>query len=296
MTGLRSSLVRFRFAPGSLAAFLVACCVGCGVESYESRMNETIAELKHSNKFIGLDKKFTKLIAPGNEAAVAIVPKIKLPVQPSMLANNDPDPFTAYSPASADPLNPKEAIPSNRIFPPPPLPEVPGYQMSFEKYVATTSSNRVWHLYVGVVRHEPNSGGSLALTAKILDHAKAENGKIDTNKEPKQDESELVWRDVSVVSARPEAPARVWKVLDINRFQSFYVNGSNILTDQPGTCRFMVLDVPGPAKSPVGDHQVVLIWRYSKNTIERQRIENLMTASVGTLEIDFAPPAAPAPK
>lgn len=245
-------------------------------------MSETLEELKHNNKFIGLAKAYTKLVAPGNEATVQISPRIKLPEAPFSFGQ-------AFIPGSKNPDNQNAEIPMNRVLPPPPLPAVPGYQESFEQYIDTTLGFRLWHLYVGVVRYEPGSGEGAKTRDAILEQVKAEIGKMDANKETVPKLEDVVWRDESIASLNP--PDRKWKVLDIDRQQPFYVRGSTELTMQPGICRIMVLDVP-PTKPGMGEHQIFLVWRFSKNAKELQRIQTLMTSCVGTLEIDPAPPAA----
>jgi len=292
MIGLRlplqrtSSLVS-RVVPLGLPVLALLALAGCGIEPYETRMKETLKELDHGNKFIGLSKTYTKLVFPANEATVQIAPRIKLPDAPFSFGQ-------AYIPGSKDPDNQNVGIPTNRVLPPPPLPAVPGYQESFEQYVGTALGFRLWHLYVGVVRYEPGSGGGDKTLAAILEHVKAEVGKMDPNKEPVPKLEDLVWREESIPTLSQSPPVRRWKVLEIDTHQPFYTRGSTELTMQPGICRIMALDIPGNKTPGMGDHQIFLVWRYSQSTKDLPRIQKLMTSCVGTLEIDPAPAAAPA--
>lgn len=286
MIGPRS-LPRFLAPPAQLFAVLGLFVVvaGCGVESYETRMNATIDDLKHENRFIGLAPAYTKLIAPGKESLVAISPRLKVPVQPAL--------FAAYTAESANPENLNMQIPENRVLPPAPLPAVPGYQETFEQFVTSGSGIRPWYLYVGVIRHEPGSGGGAATLQAILDQVRANEIEAATKAgTAPPEQSAYAWTDRTIMSAKKGAPARVWKTLDFEGPQLFYVRG-NEPNDVNGIYRIMVLDVP--AKAPVGDHQIFLVWRFVRTVNEMQRLNDLMNACVGTLEIDPAPPAAPKP-
>ena len=284
----RPSSLLFRAISLGLPVLALLALGGCGVESYEARMTGTLEELKHNNKFIGLAKSYTKLVAPGNEATVQIAPRIKLPDAPFSFGQ-------AFIPGSKDPDNQNVEIPTNRVLPPPPIPAVPGYQESFEQYVSTTLGFRLWHLYVGVIRYEPGTGDGEKTLAAIAEYVKAEIGKIDSTKEQVPKLEDIVWREESITSLNPNPPTRKWKVLEIDLQQTFHTRGSTELTKQPGICRIMVLDVPANKTPGMGDHQIFLVWRYSKNTKELQRIQSLMTSCVGTLEIDPVAPAAPKP-
>ncbi|MCE9605689.1 MAG: hypothetical protein K8U03_12415 [Planctomycetia bacterium] len=255
-------------------ALVLGVAGGCGVESYETRMATTIEDLKHDNKFVGLDKTYTKLVAPGGEAAVAISPRLRLPVLFGRLA--------AYTAESADPEKGSERIPTNRLLPPPPLPGIPGFQETFELMIGSKVGTRPWHIYMGVVRHEPGSGGSAAELAKILDAAKA----------AQPDVPDLAWQDTPVLALRKGDASRVWKTLQIKSPQLFYMRG-NEPGDLNGTFTIMVLNVPG--KAPIGDHQIVIGSRLVSLANDLQRINEVLAASMGTLEIDPALPAA-APK
>lgn len=284
----------------SLVAVLLALAGGgCGTDAYEARMKDTIDDLKHDNKFIGVDKVFTALVVPPAagvavppESVVEIAPRIKLPERPRKFA-------AAYKADSPNPDNAGERIPENRVFPPLPLPQIPGFQEEFEQLVSTTVGTRPWHLYVGVVRYPKGvPGGTAGYVASVIDTLKADIAKEDAAEvaaglTPFVNTTEPAWRDVTFLAARRGATPYTWKVLEINRPQLFYVQG-NLPTKVPGICRLMVLDVP--AKAPNADHQVVLMWRYPAQAAAAKEINDLITASMGTFEIDPAPAASPAPK
>jgi hypothetical protein len=277
--------------PASLVALLgLSAAVGCGVDAYEARMKDTIEELKHENKFVGLSPKFMALTfvpPPGvtlpPEQVVEIAPRMRLPDRPRKF------PEFAYRPDSQNPDNPGERIPENRVYPPAPLPQILGFQMEFEQMVTTSIGTRPWHLYIGVQRHPRGTPGqTAAYVATIIDTLKAEIAKEDAADlaagiPPPPAMTELEWRDVTFLAARRGATPYTWKVLDINRPQWFYVQG-NIPTKVPGIARMMVLDVPG--KSGASDHTVTLMWRYPANAGAAAEIKDLITASMGTFEID----------
>lgn len=292
--------------PASLVALLgLPVAGGCGADAYEARMKDTIEELKHENKFVGLSPKFMGLtfVPPPNvtlppEQVVDIAPRIRLPDRPRKF------PEVAYRPDSEDPdklgQDPPAVIPENRVFPPHPMPQILGFQMEFEQMVTTSVGTRPWHLYVGVQKHPrgtPNQ--TAAYVATIIDTLKAEVVKeneadLAAGIPPAPEMAEPEWRDVTFTPAKRGATAYTWKVLEINRPQLFYVQG-NIPTKVPGIMRMMVLDVPGGKTNP--DHTVTLMWRYPANAGAAAEIKDLITASMGTFEVDLpaaAPPAAPA--
>lgn len=302
-------MIGFRFLsrfvrPASCAALLgLATAGGCGVGAYEERMKETIDDLKHENKFVGLNSQFVGLIfvpppdAPlPPEQQVEIAPRIRLPDRPQKFSN------VAYRPDSQDPekpnQDPPQRIPEDRVFPPFPLPQIPGFQMEFEQMVRTTAGTRPWHFYVGVQKQPRGSSNQSAayfegiLNTLKADIAKQNEADVAAGVPPVGETSEPEWRDVTFLAAKRGAVPYTWKVLDIDRPQMFHVQGS-IPTRVDGICRLMVLNVPG--KGAVPEHTVTLMWRYPKNAQAAAEIKDLINASMGTFEIDPVAPAAGAP-
>jgi hypothetical protein len=177
--------------PLVLAACLPLWC-GCGTEEYEQRMTKTMASYRLKGKFVDLIDTPALIVDPGKNVGVNVTIRI-------------PKAFVGVAPLNEQSPNPNHkitTIPKNRVQPP--FMDIPGFQMTYEQLVASSSGQRVMSLYFGVTPADPEIvdkiPGDLKAALKLQD--------------------DLTWKNELVVS--PDDGRPVWRSITVQGPQGFY--------------------------------------------------------------------------
>lgn len=253
------------FAAAGASAF----AAGCGVSEYEARMNATIEDLELSNKFVRLMPAATVLNGPELKQ-----PQVSMRL-PILIVPSRTAPPVLLTEGCATPEDGNKVMPPERLKPPAPLPDIPGFQVSLEKFLATAGGNRPCYLYVGVQKATPSEAA--AARQQVLDQLKMRMG-------PNQPAvaNGAAWQKIMAPSPKlrssdPVAPPPVAvNLLEIECLQLFEVRG-NVANEITGLFQLMAIESAG--------YQVFLGWRIPSNAFDRQEFLDAAKAAVGTVKI-----------
>lgn len=266
-----------RGALASLAAAGIGSIVaGCGVSDYETRMEATIEDLELQSRFAGLRPEPDQVSDP--EAAVGVVIALRLPRLLSPIPSVNA-PLVLLKTGSGKPDRPDEPMPPERLLPPAPLPEIPGYQSTLENFVATSVGFRACYFYAGVEKADP-------ATADAKRKALLQTVKANLTAAGQPDVAATAnWNDVQVATPVPGAPKRLFRQLDVVCRQLFEVRG-NVANEVIGSYRLLACELYG--------HQIFLGWRIPTTAFVCQSYLDNAIAAAGTLTVVAGKPAAAA--
>lgn len=251
------------------AAGASALAAGCGVSEYETRMNETIKDLELSNKFVRLLPVATVVNGPDlKQPQVTMRLPILLPISRTATP-------VLLTEGCATPEDGNKVMPVERLKPPAPLPDIPGFQISMERFLPTSAGNRPCYMYVGVQKATP--GEAATIRQQVLDQLKMRMG-------PTQPAvaNAAAWQKIMVpvpklrASDETAPPPVAVNLIDLECLQLFEVRG-NVANEVTGIFQLMALEQAG--------HQVFLGWRIPSSAYDRQEFIDAAKAAAGTVKI-----------
>jgi hypothetical protein len=257
------ALSRRRALTTLAAAGLGTLAAGCGVAEYEARMEDTIEDLKLQNQFVLLKPEPTILNGPGEATATVMM---RLPYM--LLPYRGATPLLLIEGCTM-PENQNEPLPVDRLKPPEPLPQIPGFQVSLEQYVPTGAGVRPCYLYVGL--EKADKAAAAATRQKLLDEFKTKVGPT----EPRAVEN-VAWQRMSLETPMPGAPKVTIDQLVLECTQLFWVRG-NTPSPVAGQLTLMTYEAAG--------HLVVLGWRIPTSAKEFATFNAVTKAAAGTLTV-----------
>ncbi|MGC3972163.1 MAG: hypothetical protein QM775_33930 [Pirellulales bacterium] len=247
-------------AVGGLSAFVA----GCGAKAYETRMEETIEDLELQNKFVLLQPNETIVNAPESKLA-----KLSLRLPVIMPASRTAAP-TLLTEGCAMPEDQNQPMPDARLKPPVPLPDIPGFQVSMEKFIPTGAGNRPCYMFVGLTKVTPNEAA--AARQQVLEQLKT---RLASTTEPNPAQN-VAWQPESILTPKAGAPALPYQKLEVECRQLFEVRG-NQANEVPGVFQLLTLETAG--------HQIYLGWRLPSSAYDRQNFLDAARAAAGTVRI-----------
>ena len=234
---------------------------GCGTAEYESRLEQTIEDLKLQNQFVKLRPAFAM-----NPQSTNLLVTLRVPIQfEDMLLLTE---------GSAVPGQANEVMPDSRLKPPPPLVGIPGYQVTLEQFGATSAGRRSMYFYLGVERIDPSTGGAAGMREAYLT---ALNSAIQGKPNAPIN---LAWKSKALPTPQPGVTKNVYE-LQVDIAQLFEVQG-NQPSEIPGTFLLQAHEVLG--------HQVFLGWRIPKASLNYSTFLDAVRAAAGTISVAKAPP------
>ena len=155
-------------------------------------MSKTMDILRLQGKFVDLIETPSVIVDPNKNVGVNVTIRI-------------PKAFAGVAPLNEGSANPNfrdATIPKDRVQPP--FMEIPGFQMTYEQLVTSSSGQRVMSLYFGVTPADPEILDRIpgTLKAKLLLNY------------------DLAWKNESVVS--PDGSHPLWRSITVQAPQGFY--------------------------------------------------------------------------
>lgn len=200
---------------------------GCFVGGYDAQYAEAIKAFEESAPFAVLQPE-AAVVGPGM--------RLRLPEEFSSLSDQPP----------SDPGQPAKKLDPSRLKPPF-LPDIPGYQQTFERRFSVAGTEFPYSLAVGVI---PAARPRQEIEGAILQRARADESFADTKP---------AWEDRAIVPVAGGPAA--WRVLSLNGPQIFetVLAGSEAYQRHPGLCELWL------SADPDRERQLLLVWRYPES-------------------------------
>jgi hypothetical protein len=228
---------------------LLTPLAGCDTSAYVQRKSQRYIELKRASAFVGLFRDPTEI--PETNFTIRLPQLFKLP----------------FNEQSADPKEPDRAFDPRRLYPPF-LQPFPGFKVCYETIdIDPTNNQRVaYYCYVGAKKLTPAEKPTFE--AEILDQVK-------------QSYPDAVWAPVEV--GTPDGGVLKWKRIVVNGPQPFYYDlvPTPELKNVPGKFQLWLYEAPGS--------DILLGWRVPDGLAQKIDLEDLATATAGTLVIKPTP-------
>lgn len=228
-----------------------AClCAGCGTAAYEAKLDGAVKQIKLDNQFVGLDVSETLVAGIKNEQGIGAKVSLR---KPSFFDG------PAFTEGAADPRNPVEPLPAERVKPPV-LPNFPGFRFSYE--IFNTTLNRppnATHIYFGV---QPSEAGVSERIANELQAAVP-------------DAAPPAWSNVPATT--PTGGSVMWRTLSINKPQPFWRAGDTTPVERPGLFQIWMYEQQG--------FQVLVGLRTTMTDDELNELRRNVVAALGTVRV-----------